>query len=434
MKILILTNLYPPHDASLDRRCERTLNHLRARGHHLRVLAAHADSEPPRSDAEIDRKLSLHGAGEHSQRLGYRALRKFEIQNHRALREVIAEFQPQLIYVWSLHGLPKSLAIALGNSAVSTVYDVSDRWIVDGIRSDPWLRWWNQPRPPLLRRWWRAVLEATGRRSRIEALAPTQSTGDLNRLPALYGSAEEIASAEPNAINVFRFDHIFFPSQALKHEAVGAGLRVAHAEVIPPGVPTGIFTGEIEPASTPLRKLLIVSQLDAERGIPTAMKAMGEARRKGLPVSLSLCGPGAAERVAYWRSFVARHELPVEFVPVPKTDDDLAALYRAHDAFLYTAEWDEPFAVQPLEAMACGLPVIYARIGGVREVLHHGENAMAFTSDNVTDLVARIQELNRDSRLRCRIAAKGQADVRNNFDERNILERIENYLTSAVKE
>ncbi|MCB9599058.1 MAG: glycosyltransferase [Sandaracinus sp.] len=34
------------------------------------------------------------------------------------------------------------------------------------------------------------------------------------------------------------------------------------------------------------------------------------------------------------------------------------AIYRAHDAFVFPSIWREPFGLTPLEAMACGVPVI----------------------------------------------------------------------------
>src|SRR2546422_6117491 len=39
------------------------------------------------------------------------------------------------------------------------------------------------------------------------------------------------------------------------------------------------------------------------------------------------------------------------FLTVSNQNRDLAAVYRQHDALLYTAEWEEPFALTPLEAM-----------------------------------------------------------------------------------
>src|SRR2546430_11207317 len=69
----------------------------------------------------------------------------------------------------------------------------------------------------------------------------------------------------------------------------------------------------------------------------------------------------------YTTLFRSRHQLPVEFLTVSNQNRDLAAVYRQHDALLYTTEWEEPFATRAIEAMACGLPVIAARLGSTLE-------------------------------------------------------------------
>ena len=46
----------------------------------------------------------------------------------------------------------------------------------------------------------------------------------------------------------------------------------------------------------------------------------------------------------------------------------MPAVYRAHDLLLFTSEWAEPFALTPIEAMGCGLPVIGTTTGGSAEL------------------------------------------------------------------
>src|SRR6185295_6069073 len=112
-----------------------------------------------------------------------------------------------------------------------------------------------------------------------------------------------------------------------------------------------------------------------------------------LPLSLSIYGRGESDYISQLRSLAVRDMLPVEFLTVSNQNRDLAAVYRQHDALLYTTEWEEPFAITPLEAMACGLPVIGASIGGARELFRHGENALTYTAGDAQELAARIQEL-----------------------------------------
>ena len=64
-------------------------------------------------------------------------------------------------------------------------------------------------------------------------------------------------------------------------------------------------------------------------------------------------------------------------------------VYRQHDALLFTSEWEEPFALTPLEAMACGLPVIGTTTGGSKELFRCGSNALTYTAGNHHELAAQ---------------------------------------------
>jgi glycosyltransferase involved in cell wall biosynthesis len=57
------------------------------------------------------------------------------------------------------------------------------------------------------------------------------------------------------------------------------------------------------------------------------------------------------------------------------TREELAELYATCDLFV-SASWREGFGLPPLEAMACGAPVVLTDSGGVREYARHGENCL----------------------------------------------------------
>ena len=160
-----------------------------------------------------------------------------------------------------------------------------------------------------------------------------------------------------------------------------------------------------------MRKFLIVSRLTEEGGVMTALKALKLARAARLNVTLHIYGRGESSYVAALRSFAVTHQLPVEFLTVSNLNTDLAAVYKRHDVLLHTPEWAEPFPVTPLEAMACGLPVIGSTAGGAEELLRHGENALTYPPGDAAQLAARIQELQISPALRCQMAETAQAEV-----------------------
>ena len=427
MKILVLTNLYPPHHAgTFDLRCQSITEALRLRGHLILVLTSNHGLNNEQRDGEIHRRLLLNGVFGHPWTTSYREMVRLEEHNNAVAQEAIAEFQPDVIHVWSLHGLSKSLLFTLRHSRLPVVFDVADHWLCRGLREDPWLKWWNSPGTNFAR----SSLELAGQRNRLDAVAPTRMIKGIDRIPEVYGPA---GSVEPNSIGAFRFDRLYFCSQALKQATEQAGFRVNHAEVIYPGIPTQLFVGEAKPSSAPVRKLLVVGRLTEESGVMTAVQALARARQNKVQVTLSIYGRGDTDYVSQLRSFVVQNGLPVEFLTVSNQNRDLAAIYRQHDALLYTAEWEEPFAITPLEAMACGLPVIGAIIGGARELFRHGENALIYTPGDAIELASRIQELQMQPALRCQMAETAQTEVQSKFNETAFVDQIENYLNATLE-
>jgi len=430
VKILVLANLYPPHHAgTYDVRCQEIVEALRLRGHELRILTSNHGLNTEQRDAEIERRLILNGVFGHPETTGFREMLALEQHNHGALREALAEFLPDLVHVWSLRGLSKSLLTALRDTRLPTVFDVADHWLAREFRDDPWLRWWNSPGTNLLR----GTLELAGQRKRFDATAPTRVTPGLDRVPELFGPPKLVTQLPPNSISTCRFDRIYFCSEALKAVTEEAGFQVGHAEVIYPGISTQTFFGEVKAIGVPVKKLLVVTRLAEGSGVMTALEALRQARANGAKVTLSIYGRGESDYVSHVRSFVVQHQLPVEFLTVSDQTRDLAAVYRQHDALLYTPEWEEPFALTPLEAMASGLPVIGAKIGGGRDLLRHGENALTYTAGDALELASRIQELQMQPALRRQMAETAQAEISTNYNESGVIDRIESYLNLSVE-
>jgi len=92
------------------------------------------------------------------------------------------------------------------------------------------------------------------------------------------------------------------------------------------------------------------------------------------------------------------------FVP----DCDLPDLYRAADAFVYPSLY-EGFGLPPLEAMACGCPVISSARGSLGEVL--GEAAALVEPDDIHTIAKQLFILATDGAVRNRLRAAGLAQA-----------------------
>lgn len=430
MKILVLTNLYPPHHAgTFENHCYTVTESLRLRGHSILVLTSSHGLRTGQRDADIHRTLQLNGAFGHPLVTSVIDLKALEIQNNDALREAVEQFQPDVVHVFSLSGISKSLVFTLYNLKVPVVYDVFDHWLSANVREDPWLHFWNAPSLPFLENSKRKALEMSGERLRLDSSAPTRLMRGYDRVPGIFGDGKDRAAVAPNSIAGFRFDHIYFCSQTLKHLTEQVGFCVHHAAVIYPGI-TAAYIGDIKPTSTPMKRLLIIARLTEESGVLTALKALKIARAANLDLTLSIYGRGDSSYVAKLRSFVVANQLPVEFLTVSNQNSDLPDVYKRHDILLHTPEWAEPFPFAALEAMGCGLPVIGARSGGMEELLRHGENSLTYPSGDEQQLAFRLQELLISPALRCQMAEAAQADVLARFNDTTVIDQVENFLAN----
>ena len=68
--------------------------------------------------------------------------------------------------------------------------------------------------------------------------------------------------------------------------------------------------------------------------------------------------------------------------------------------FLFPIEWDEPFGIVMIEALACGTPVIGFKRGSVPEVIDHG--ITGFIVNNEEEMISALKSINQIIRTNCR--------------------------------
>jgi glycosyltransferase involved in cell wall biosynthesis len=81
--------------------------------------------------------------------------------------------------------------------------------------------------------------------------------------------------------------------------------------------------------------------------------------------------------------------------------DDVRPWYRVASAMVLASE-NEPFGRVLVEAMACGVPVIAARSGGIPEIILHQQDGLLVPPGNVEKLQATLASLLRDQAIRDR--------------------------------
>lgn len=104
--------------------------------------------------------------------------------------------------------------------------------------------------------------------------------------------------------------------------------------------------------------------------------------------------------------------------------EDLPALYSATELFIYPSLY-EGFGLPPLEAMACGTPVITSNVSSLPEVM--GEAGILIDPNNVDELSRAIDSVLSDENLREELREKGLRQAKKFSWERCAQETIKVY-------
>jgi glycosyltransferase involved in cell wall biosynthesis len=105
-------------------------------------------------------------------------------------------------------------------------------------------------------------------------------------------------------------------------------------------------------------------------------------------------------------------------------DEDLAAIYNLATVYCQPSFY-EGFGFPPLEAMACGTPVITSCVSSLPEVT--GEVAVLVNPHNVEELAEAMRRVILDAGLRETLARKGIANASRFTWSRSIQETIRVY-------
>jgi glycogen(starch) synthase len=409
MRILVISNLYPPHEiGGYELRCRDVCDRLRASGHEIHILTSdhHVPGRQEIPEPHVSRKLRINGMYGNPW-LPIQRLYALERHNHETLAREIETVRPDIIHVWNMGGISKSLLLRIEQGKIPVVYDVSDHWIARSLRADVWLSWWNAP-GSFGRSALRGLLSWTGIRRILNRSVPTDSWDSI------------------------KFKKIYFCSAFMRDLTESKGWPVGHADVIHCGIETTAFPEKQDYSR--FEKLLWVGRLSEDKDPLTAIRSLAAARRNGLTqLTLDLYGHGDPDYVAKVDAEIASLGLTDFAFRKSAPAAEMRKLYSQYDALLFTSNWGEPFALTPLEAMSSGLPVITSLDGGQPELARHEVNCLIAEAANPELYATRVAELATSPQLRTTIAATGLDEARTRFDIDPITRQLEACLLKALK-
>jgi D-inositol-3-phosphate glycosyltransferase len=111
----------------------------------------------------------------------------------------------------------------------------------------------------------------------------------------------------------------------------------------------------------------------------------------------------------------------------------LRDFYLAADVFVSTP-WYEPFGITPLEAMACGVPVIGSAVGGIRYSVVDGCTGFLVAPREPAELASRLTQLRDDPVLAAKLGCAGVRRVRDRFTwDRITAELVDVYRAASQR-
>lgn len=111
--------------------------------------------------------------------------------------------------------------------------------------------------------------------------------------------------------------------------------------------------------------------------------------------------------------------------------DNVAELIPCADVLLLPSEL-ESFGLVALEAMSCEVPVVATRVGGLPEVVAHGETGYLAELGDVETMAGCVLEIVRNPELGRRLGLNGRKRALEQFDQRRIVPMYEQYYEEVL--
>ncbi len=219
--------------------------------------------------------------------------------------------------------------------------------------------------------------------------------GDQDTSPADRIRLERIIGRQAGRVIATCSDEVF--------ELSRLGVPRSRISIVPCGVDLDRFTPDGPVARRRLaHRLVAVGRLVPRKGFDIAITALAQLPETELVIA------GGPERgklsqdpeVARLRQLADRLGVGGRVRwPGQVSREHMPALLRSADAVVCTP-WYEPFGIVPLEAMACGVPVVAAAVGGLTDTVVDGVTGLLVRPRQPKELASRLRRLIDDPALR----------------------------------
>lgn len=413
MKILVISSRYPPYYiGGYEISCWNIVSTLRKRGHKVYVLAGNwkYPVDWRFSETGIYRELIYRHVYRVGISLKYTILR--EIKDNLTLKRIIKRIKPDLLYIFNMEGISKSLLITAESFKVPMVYDTTGDWLLFETPNDNWLIYWqSQPK------------------SESVKFIKLKIQGLITK-PILRQWFKKFFSIDSRSLNL---KYLYFTSEWVKSRYTRHKFYLESAPVIYRGIDTEHFHNKRDKkCDTDEIKLLYLGRLTKDKGTSIAIEAFSILIKKGYKVGLSIAGTTRDKQyMSLLQNIIKQQNLPVKFLG-NVIYEELPKVCSKHDIFVFPPTIGGPLSRTLLEAMGSGIPIVASPIGGT--ILKDNENCLIAKTADPEDFAAKIEILIKNPELRRKLGANACKFVKENFDIEKVVDKIENYLEWVMKD
>lgn len=282
---------------------------------------------------------------------------------------------------------------------------------------------WAEQRPDVVHsHFWMSGLASVlaARRERVPVVHTYHALGTVKRR---YQGAQDTSPADRIAIERLvghEVDAIAATCDDEVEELVAMGLRRKKITVVPCGVDTKLFE-PVGPVAerTAAHRIVSVGRLVPRKGFEDLITALAMVPDAELVIaggSADLRTDPEAQRLLACAEAHGVSDRVHLIGQVARTD--MPALLRSADV-VACVPWYEPFGIVPLEAMACGVPVVASAVGGLTDTVVHGVTGVLTPPRDPKALGRVLRRLLADSSrgMAYGIAGQDRVDARYTWDE-----------------
>lgn len=398
MRILVISNLYPPYYKSgYELGCRDIVESLKARGHKIKVLTSKHGLQRERIDDDVHRRLEI----DFNETLAWQQAFLKEVVNQATFKKICEDFQPDIVLIFNLAHVSVTIGVLAQKLGLPTCYFISNNWYAIWEK-DHWYQAWPQ--------------KMNGYKV-------------LRYLSRLF---ELIHPSRP-----LEYTHLVFTNPYLKNIAEQVGKPIERSTVIPWGVDINRFSYREANSRKPSR-LLYAGQIRPHKSINTVIRALEILKHQyghdAFSMTLSGDDRSCPNYVAYLRALadscgIQKH---IHFRG-PTNQENMPDLYHAHDILIFPSVCEDAMSLSVLEAMSCGLAVVSTTMGDISETLNDERNALIFPKEKSEECARQIMRLLKDPEFFESIRSNARRTVEQRFKIDHIAGSLEGLLEEALQ-